>query len=152
MCQKAKSKDSAGDLLPSAPSVLRPCYLTVPFVYSISDLQQIKLMSNIGVDDATRGNFVSAFGVCMVAGGKLCGTSIKHFGPRGHTTINNILTILSVSDDRTSATTCTYCGYAVYQESACTPSFRAAASVRAQYASLLLLVFNSLQSLVSRRI
>ena len=74
-----------------------PWYFAVFSAYSISDLQQIKLMSDIGVDDATRGNFVSAFGMCMVAGGKLCGASIKTFGPRGHTTLNNILTILSVS-------------------------------------------------------
>jgi hypothetical protein len=99
-----------------------PCYLTVPFVYSISDLQQIKLMSDIGVDDASRGNFVSAFGMCMVAGGKLCGTSIKYFGPRGHTTLNNILTILSVSDDAIVATECAYCGDAVHQISTCAPS------------------------------
>lgn len=67
---------------------------------SISDLQQIKLMTDIGVDDATRGNFVSAFGVCMVAGGKLSGTSINKLGGRGHTTLMNILTIVSVSSDR----------------------------------------------------
>lgn len=69
-------------------------------------------MSDIGVDDATRGNFVSAFGVCMVAGGKLCGASIRNFGPRGHTTLNNILTILSVSDG--TAVVCTH-----YVDAAC---------------------------------
>ena len=56
-------------------------------------LQQIKMMGDIGASDAVRGNFVSAFGVCMVLGGKLAGTSIKMFGKRGHTTLNNILTI-----------------------------------------------------------
>jgi hypothetical protein len=68
----------------------------VPEGKNISDLQQIKLMSDIGVDDATRGNFVSMFGACMVAGGKLAGISISTLGRRGHTTLNNLLTILSV--------------------------------------------------------
>ena len=65
----------------------------VPEGKNISDLQQIKMMGDIGASDAVRGNFVSAFGVCMVLGGKLAGTSIKMFGKRGHTTLNNILTI-----------------------------------------------------------
>lgn len=67
----------------------------VPEGKNISDLQQIKMLADIGADDATRGNFVSMFGACMVAGGKLAGYSIKTFGPRGHTTINNILTVIS---------------------------------------------------------
>ena len=93
-------------------------------VRSISDLQQIKLMSDIGVDDATRGNFVSAFGACMVIGGKLAGPSIRTFGPRGHTTLMNICTILSVSDESipwAQTATLAQCNACYLQSGICTP-------------------------------
>jgi hypothetical protein len=61
---------------------------------NISDLQQLKLM-DVGADTPMRSNFVAAFGVCMVLGGKLASYSIKYLGPRWHTTVNNLLTIAS---------------------------------------------------------
>jgi hypothetical protein len=35
------------------------------------------------------------FGASMVVGGKLAGTQIRLLGPRGHTTLSNICTIIA---------------------------------------------------------
>lgn len=53
---------------------------------NISDLLQIYNMQDVGMTDAMRANFVTAFGACMVFGGRLAKPSIETFGNRGHTT------------------------------------------------------------------
>ena len=49
---------------------------------------------DVGADTTMRSNFVGAFEVCMVLGGKLASYSIKYFDPCWHTTVNNLLTII----------------------------------------------------------
>jgi hypothetical protein len=43
---------------------------------NISDLLQVYNMQDVGMTDTTRANFVTAFGVCMVFGGRLAKASI----------------------------------------------------------------------------
>jgi hypothetical protein len=52
--------------------------------------------NEVGLTPVDRANFTTLFGSSMIAGGALAKYSIAFFGPRGHTTVTNFLTVVAM--------------------------------------------------------
>lgn len=70
---------------------------------NISDLLVAYQMNHVGFSPVERANYTTLFGSSMMVGGSLAKFTMNTFGQRGHTTLSNCLTILSMLINGSSA-------------------------------------------------